>query len=162
MILPGHLAGAWLAARALRADMAGAMAAAMFPDVVDKPLRWRLGVTPNDRIPAHTLLGWGLTTTVVAWACGGRRAVGWAVGYGAHLLGDQVNAHLNPGRLYPGWPFVRYRMYGGPTSLGSSLRDFGRASLAFEALVTAAGVWTFWRAYKRRKRCHLLEAEEES
>jgi len=149
MILPGHLASAWLAARALRADMRGAIAAAMFPDLVDKPLRWVLRVTPNDRIPAHTLLGWGLTTAIVAGIFGRERAIGWAVGYGAHLLGDGVNAHLNPGRLYLGWPLVRYRMHVGPTGLGSSLADFGHASLAFEALVTAVGGLAMWRAWRR-------------
>ena len=74
MILPGHLASAWLAARGLRTDLGGAMAAAMFPDLVDKPLRWVFRVTPNDRLPAHTLLGWWLTTAVVGALWGRRRA----------------------------------------------------------------------------------------
>ncbi|MGC9360731.1 MAG: metal-dependent hydrolase [Anaerolineae bacterium] len=146
MILPGHLASAWMAARAARADVGGAMAASMAPDLVDKPLRWILRVTPNDRIPAHTLLGWGLTTAAVAWLFGRDRAVGWAVGYGTHLLGDGVNAHLNPGRLYLGWPFVRYRMHVGPTGLGSSLAHFSPSSLVFEGVVTCAGILMMWRA----------------
>jgi len=160
MILPGNLASAWLAARAFHADTAGAMAAAMFPDLVDKPIRWVLRATPNDRIPAHTLLGWGLTTALVRKLWGRRRAAGWATGYGAHLLGDQANAHLNPGRLYLAWPFVRYDMHVGPTGLGSSLRDFGRRSLALEALVTAAGLYAGWRAYGRRGEALLAGAGE--
>ena len=161
MILPGHVASAWLAARGLRTDLGGAMAAAMFPDLMDKPLRWVFRVTPNDRLPAHTLLGWGLTTAVVGALWGRRRAAGWATGYGAHLLGDQANAFLNPGRLYLGWPLVRYAMHTGPTGLGSSLRDFGRRSLALEALVTAVGLYAVWRAYGRRARVRSAGAEEE-
>ena len=151
MILPGHLAGAWLAARAAGADLGGAMAASMAPDLVDKPLRWILRLTPNDRIPAHTLLAWVLTTAVVARLFGRDRASGWAVGYGAHLIGDGVNAHLNPGRLYLGWPFVRYRMHVGPTGIGSSLADFSAASLVLEGLVTGVGLVAMWRAWRR---CH--------
>ena len=148
MILPGHLASAWLAARAVGADLVGAMAASMAPDLVDKPLRWILRLTPNDRIPAHTLLAWVLTTAVVARLFGRGRASGWAVGYGAHLVGDGVNAHLNPGRLYLGWPFVRYRMHVGPTGLGSSLADFAAASLIFEGLVTGVALVAMWRAWR--------------
>jgi hypothetical protein len=149
VILPGHLASAWLAARTFRADVGGAMAASMAPDLVDKPLRWILRVTPNDRIPAHTLLAWALTTTAAASLFGRDRAVGWAVGYGTHLLGDGVNAHLNPGRLYLGWPFVRYRMHVGPTGPGSSLADFSEVSLVFEGLVTAIGLIAMWRVWRR-------------
>ena len=148
MILPGHLASAWMAARGLRTDMRAAMGAAMFPDLIDKPLRWVFGVTPNDRLPAHTLLGWGLTTALVGVLWGRRRAAGWATGYGAHLLGGQVNAYLNPGRLYLAWPFVRYRMHTGPTGLGSSLKDFGGRSLTLEALVTLVGLYAMWRHHR--------------
>lgn len=143
MIFPGHLAAATLAARALKADRGASLASSMFPDLIDKPVRWLFGITPNDRIPAHTLLACLLTTTVSRVVAGKRFGYGWLVGYGSHLLCDEVNAHLNPGRIYFWWPFKRYEMHVGPTGLSSSLGDFSSASLLVEAVTVlcALGVW---------------------
>ncbi|MBM3187841.1 MAG: metal-dependent hydrolase [Chloroflexi bacterium] len=149
MILSGHVAAAAAAAKCTHTDMRGAMAAAMWPDLIDKPTRWLLRLTPNDRIPAHSLLGW-VCSTLLAWHLGGRRfARGFAVGYGAHLLGDELNAYLNPGRLYFWWPFQRYAMHIGPTGLSSSLDDFSRASLLAEGLVTVIGT-VIWLSRRRQ------------
>ena len=148
MILPGHVAAAVLAASGLHANLRGSLAASMFPDLVDKPLRWLWHVTPNDRIPAHSLLGCVLST-LGAWTLGGRSfGRGWLVGYGAHLACDELNAHLNPGRIYFWWPFRRYTMHRGPTGLSSSLNDFSPASVMVEAAITALGLW-FWCARRR-------------
>jgi len=136
MIFPGHVAAADLAGRAFKVDRRGSLAACMFPDLVDKPVRWLFHLAPNDRIPAHTLPFWFLTTVLVRLLAGRRLARGWLVGYGAHLACDQLNASLNPGRIYPLWPFVHYEMHEGPTGLKSSLADFSPASLALEASVT--------------------------
>ncbi len=144
MILPGHIASAYLASRVTGADLRGALAASMFPDFVDKPIRWLWRLTPNDRIPAHTLLFWATTTLLARLLAGPRLAQGWAVGYGAHLLGDEINAHLNPGRIYFWWPFRRYTMHTGPTGLGSSLSDFTPASLVVE-LATVLIAWRIWQ-----------------
>jgi hypothetical protein len=154
MILPGHLAAAYLAGRLCNSDWRGAMAAAMFPDLIDKPLRWLLRRTPNDRIPAHTGLAWALTTAAARRWGGTDYARGWLVGYGAHLVCDEVNAHLNPGRIYFLWPFRRYTMHVGPTGLKSSLNDFRPASLAVEGAIVAlaAAVWLAAGARDRRAR----------
>lgn len=150
MIFPGHVAAAILASRATSTDLGGSLAASMFPDLVDKPVRWILRVTPNDRIPAHTLLGW-LLTALVARVIGGQRfARGWLVGYGSHLLCDEINAHLNPGRIYPLWPFVRYRMHTGPTGLSSSLDDFSPASLVVEGGVVLLAAGALVRGARQR------------
>ena len=135
MILPGHIASAYLASRATGASLTGALAASMFPDLIDKPVRWILDVTPNDRIPAHTAWFWLGTTWLARLVAGRRVAEGWAIGYGAHLLGDEINAHLNPGRIYFWWPLKRYRLHRGPTGLSSSLADFSPASLLVEGSV---------------------------
>jgi len=152
VILPGHIAAAYLAARALGTDQRAGMAACMFPDLVDKPVRWLLRVTPNDRIPAHTLLACLVTYAGVRLLFGRRAARGWLVGLGAHLLCDQANAYLNPGRLYLWWPFKRYQMHTGPTGLSSSLNDFSPASLLLEGGVVglALVVWLFSRARRRQ------------
>jgi hypothetical protein len=147
VIFPGHVAAAYLASKATRADMRGALAASMFPDLIDKPVRWILRLTPNDRIPMHSLLGWMSSSALALALCGRRKAQGWWVGYGAHLLCDEINAHLNPGRIYFWWPFRRYAMHRGPTGLQSSLGDFRSASLVVEGLVAAIGslVWALGR-----------------
>jgi len=136
MILPGHIAAAWLASQITHTDTRANLAVSMFPDLVDKPIRWLLRLTPNDRIPAHSALFWVLTS-MLAWSLRGRRfAHGWISGYAAHLLCDELNAHLNPGRIYFWWPFKRYSMHVGPTGLSSSLNDFSPYSLAIEGLLT--------------------------
>jgi len=152
VILPGHLAAAWISGSALGADLSGTFTAAMFPDIVDKPIRWILGITPNDRLPAHTLLGWLLTTIIAKSWCGDRFAKGWALGYGAHLACDRINASFNPGRLYLLWPLRRYHYHQGPTGLSSSLRDFKGTSLLFEMTLTLLGGIVFWTAIKPRRR----------
>lgn len=149
MILPGHVAAAYLATKLCRTERLGTYAACMFPDIVDKPVRWLLRRTPNDRIPAHTALAWALTTAAVWRWRGPDCARGWLVGYGVHLACDEVNAHLNPGRLYLWWPFKRYEMHVGPTGLQSSLADFRPASLAVEGALTLAGA-AAWLVHRRR------------
>ena len=68
MSLPGHGAAAYLAQRLLKTERQATCAACMFPDLVDKPVRWLLRRTPNDRIPAHTALVCAATTLgVLRW-----------------------------------------------------------------------------------------------
>jgi membrane-bound metal-dependent hydrolase YbcI (DUF457 family) len=65
-----------------------------FPDLVDKPLGWTLGVLPGGRSLAHSLLTLAVVASVVlALARRYRRpAVGWAFVVGAvlHLAGDAL------------------------------------------------------------------------
>jgi len=140
MILPGHLAAVYLVAQAPAFKGKGIWWAAMFPDLVDKPLRWVCRVTPNDRLPAHSGLGW-LLATAGAWLLHGRDwACSFGAGYGIHLLCDALNARLNRGRVYWLWPFKRYQLHVGPTGRVSSLRDFKWRSLLIEAGLTALGL----------------------
>lgn len=140
MILPGHLSAALLVSELLPGDRRGLWWAAMFPDMVDKPLRWLLKVTPNDRLPAHSGTAWALSTAAVWRLGGGALASGWGLGYGVHLLCDALNARLNRGRVYWLWPFKRYEFHVGPTGLASSLRDFKWRSLLIEAGLTLLGL----------------------
>lgn len=152
MILPGHLSAAYLASRVLGVDLRSAMASAMAPDMVDKPLRWLLGWTPNDRIPAHTATAWALSTLLVERLFGRMNALGWATGFGAHLACDRLNAQLNRGRIYFWWPWRHYDMHTGPTGLASSLRDFGRRSLLGEAALTLFGIAVALQRYAASQR----------
>ncbi len=148
MIFPGHVAAAYLVSNALGTDRRTTLAVSMFPDLVDKPVRWIFGITPNDRIPAHTCAAWVLTSGIMRLLFGSRVAIGWATGYGSHLLCDEINAHLNPGRIYFWWPFKRYAMHVGPTGLKSSLNDFKPVSVALEAGVTLLALGLWWRTYR--------------
>jgi len=74
--------------RYLGADLAPAMVGGMFPDLVDKTLCQVLHLTPSGRMYAHTLLGLGLSATIVRAARGSRQACSWALGYGGHLVAD--------------------------------------------------------------------------
>lgn len=84
-----------------------------FPDLVDKPLAWSVGVLPSGISLAHSIFFAvpiaGLTVLV------GRRigrpdaAVGFAVGYLSHLPGDFLYPLLLGGGVYPDaflWPVV--------------------------------------------------------
>lgn len=84
----------------------------LFPDLVDKPLAWGLGVLPAGRSLAHSLLVVG-PLLVVAVSLGRgvvrRRTVAFAVAYLSHLVGDVVYPLVTDGRLVLGflvWPLV--------------------------------------------------------
>jgi hypothetical protein len=83
------------------------------PDLVDKPLAWSLGVLPNGRSLAHSLVLAG-AVLVVLWVAARRidRAepvVALAVGYLSHLAGDALYPALagDWGALaFLGWPLL--------------------------------------------------------
>ncbi|WP_276301496.1 metal-dependent hydrolase [Halorussus lipolyticus] len=84
-----------------------------FPDLVDKPLAWMVGVLPSGHSLAHSLLV-ALPVSALAVTAGmalGRRRVGaaFAFGYLSHLPGDAfypllVGGEANYGFLF--WPIV--------------------------------------------------------
>jgi membrane-bound metal-dependent hydrolase YbcI (DUF457 family) len=65
-----------------------------FPDLIDKPLAWNLGVLPNGRSLAHSLLTATLVVLVLQVLLRRRRrgaiATAFAVGYVSHLFGDAL------------------------------------------------------------------------
>lgn len=96
----------------------------VFPDVVDKPLAWWLGVLPSGRSFAHSLITLVLVSAVV-WAFAeayDRReiAIGWTVGYASHLLGD-VAEPLYHGRYdeitFLLWPILPAPPYTEPANV---------------------------------------------
>jgi hypothetical protein len=84
-----------------------------FPDLVDKPLAWSLGVLPSGTSLAHSLL----FALPVCWLVGsfarrhgaGDAGVAFAVGYLLHLPADAVYGFLLGGSVSVGfffWPLV--------------------------------------------------------
>lgn len=84
-----------------------------FPDLVDKPLSWTIGILPSGHSLAHSLLvalpAAALAVTA-AWALGRRRVgAAFAFGYLAHLPGDVFYPALVGGGPNYGfllWPLV--------------------------------------------------------
>ena len=80
-----------------RLDGAAAVAVVIgtqFPDLVDKPLAWGLGVLPAGRSLAHSMLTAAAVSAIVLYAAARRdrldQALAFVVGYGTHLLGDVI------------------------------------------------------------------------
>lgn len=123
MFITGHVAAALLASRRWTLDPRIAIAAALFPDLVDKPAKI-LNLVPTGRMPSHTLLVLGLTTTAVLLADrrfrrAGRWAAAWVVGYVAHLALDfaDVVPLLWPFAAYPSPQFPIMGTRAAPTPL---------------------------------------------
>ncbi|ELZ10992.1 membrane-bound metal-dependent hydrolase [Halovivax asiaticus JCM 14624] len=67
---------------------------ALFPDLVDKPLSWTVGVFPSGYAVAHSAFVYPVFALLV-WSRLGRRgseplAVAFLVGHASHLVGDVV------------------------------------------------------------------------
>ena len=152
MILPGHLGAGYLAAYYLHLDKRVALAAAIFPDLVDKTARYVLDISPSGRIPMHSLLGWSFSAAWIGLLTRRRRpALAWAAGYATHLLADVLTdlLHAQEGSPYLLWPFVplapsRYQ------SLLDGLLEYGPWTWALEAGVA---IWAFllWLTGRRRR-----------
>jgi hypothetical protein len=89
-----------------------------FPDLVDKPLAWGLGVLPSGRSLAHSLFVAGVVASLVmAYAESRNRGTeggAFGIGYLSHLVGDSL--YVVPARawdqlaflLWPAVPAVDY------------------------------------------------------
>ena len=122
----GHLAVGYLAAVASRRpldDRAALLLAfgTQFPDLVDKPLAWYLGVIPNGRSLAHSAIVATLLL-IVLWRIVDNRelVLAFGLGYASHLAADGLYPLLE-GRFaelaYLGWPLLAPVEYTGSTSI---------------------------------------------
>lgn len=126
-----------------------------FPDLVDKPLAWYLGVIPNGRSLAHSLITATAVCALVVWVAHryrrGEVGVAFAVGYLAHLPGDAVGALRSENYdalAFFLWPVLPPVEYAGETSfaahfakLQASLTPTPSAELAI--FVFALLVWSY-------------------
>lgn len=123
----------------------------LFPDLVDKPLAWYLGVLPTGRTLAHSLLVLVPLVLVVAVLASraGRPAVGvaFAVGALSHALVDALPAlwgGTDPGFLL--WPVVPVEPYeSGAPSVLALLSDSLRDPYFLSEFVFAALAFLLWR-----------------
>jgi membrane-bound metal-dependent hydrolase YbcI (DUF457 family) len=103
---PGHIATTLLLSRLARADTPPAVVGTLVPDFIDKPLAWVLHVIPGGRYLAHSLTAALLLSAVLGRLLGWGTAKGFAVGYVAHLLGDQSFGGQVPWLM----PLLKYNM----------------------------------------------------
>ena len=162
MILPGHVACAVLCRRYLRCDLRLALAASLLPDVIDKLLYHVLHITPNSRLPMHTLLAWLASTALVAfiawlvgkgWGLGGRGwgsaiapnpytlyLVPWFLAYGLHLLCDSPLAGGDVPFLWP-WRAYDFTSPIRPWAFLFGLDDWPVHTLIVESLLVIATIF---------------------
>ena len=160
-----HLAGGYLVVSLLwrlrghRVDGAVALAAAVgtqFPDLVDKPLAWGVGVLPAGRSLTHSLFTATAVSVGVLYVAAryDRPSTGRAfvVGYGSHLVGDVI-PKLPAGDFdsltFLLWPLLPLPAYDGAGPVVANLADSSAtpvasllaspARLAFGVVVVA--VW---------------------
>jgi len=162
-----HLAFGYLVVSVLwrlrghRVDGAVAFAAAVgtqFPDLVDKPLAWVLGVLPAGRSLAHSVFTAAVVSAVVlasARRWGGREpALAFVAGYASHLAGDAL-PKLPAGNVdsltFLLWPLLPLPEYEGAGAVAASLSDLLASPAAYlltspVRLVFLAVVLALWRA----------------
>lgn len=126
--------------------------ASVFPDLVDKPLAWHLGVLPTGRTLAHSLLV--LVPVCVAIYLLARRydrpayGIAFTIGAISHSLVDAMPAlwgGTDPGFLL--WPIVPVEPYenGAPTVLGLLADSISDPYFLSEFVLLAVAI-VLWRA----------------
>ncbi|RQG96169.1 metal-dependent hydrolase [Natrarchaeobius oligotrophus] len=122
-----------------------------FPDLVDKPLAWYLGVLPTGRTLAHSLLLLvPLSVLVYAIAVRAEKpeyGIAFAIGVLSHALVDTIPAlwgGTDPSFLL--WPLVPVEPYenGAPTVFGLLLDSLGDPYFLSEFLFAALAL-VMWR-----------------
>ena len=125
---------------------------ALLPDLIDKPLAWRLDVLPYGRTLAHSLLLAGAALVVVGLVA---RRYGhltaysaFAIGYLAHLAGDGYQPFLlgEWGDLFfLAWPLAAVPETNEVTSVLAQLQRLEpEPFFLFGVAVTVAGMALWW------------------
>lgn len=156
----GHAAVAYLcysgSTRLRSAEPPGALAVvavligSSFPDLVDKPLSWYLGVLPTGRTLAHSLLVLVPLSLVVFLLARrvGRQEIGVAFGVGAltHALVDAIPAlWLGPEpATHLLWPVTTVEPYESSPTILALLRDSLSDPWFFVEFVLAAAALFLW------------------
>lgn len=124
-----------------------------FPDLVDKPLAWSLGVLPNGRSLAHSLVTALLVVALVELVARrrgyGSIATAFAVGYFSHLVGDALYPALS-GDYYSlgflAWPVVAPIEYETEPSFLAHLTELSLDSLVAFEMGLGLAVFVLWLA----------------
>lgn len=121
-----------------------------FPDLVDKPLAWSLGLLPAGRSLAHSLITFVLLVGLLHAVCRhwghDELSIAFGIGYLTHLLGDALAPALAGDYYYLGflgWPLISAIDYG-EESFAANLPSidalaFSTVEVALAALIV--GLW---------------------
>lgn len=122
-----------------------------FPDLVDKPLAWTLGVLPSGRSLAHSLFAVAVLAAAALYLARrfdrGREARAFVVGHLSHLLGDALVPLVELDATFLTflvWPLYPPPPYASDSSFVAHVADLSLTPLlAFEFLLTALAlaVW---------------------
>ena len=122
-----------------------------FPDIVDKPLSWSLGVLPTGRSLTHSLLVATLIIVAVEAVLRRRNRGGlanaFAFGYLTHIAGDAVFPFLSGDYELLGfllWPVVPAIEYESEPSFMYFLRQFSLTSFTAVELLLLVAVVGLW------------------
>lgn len=126
-----------------------------FPDLVDKPLAWYIGVLPYGRTLAHSLLV-AVPVVMVVGLIARRRnrplvGVAFGIGYLSHLLGDSLSGIVSQawGDLF----FLVWPLAAAPdeetVGLLAHLRDIEGSPLVLFGLVLTVAMLALWNSHGR-------------
>ncbi|ELZ98027.1 putative membrane-bound metal-dependent hydrolase [Haloferax mucosum ATCC BAA-1512] len=127
-----------------------------FPDLVDKPLAWNLGLLPTGRSLAHSMLTFALVAVVLYRATkdGPRseEAVAFLAGYGTHIVGDVlpvvVAGDLDEA-VFVFWPLVPAVDYGPEIGAIARFRALELTPSVVAQMAVAVVVVLWWYARSR-------------
>ena len=124
-----------------------------FPDLVDKPLAWSLGLIPNGRSLAHSLLTAIVLVTVLELLLrrydAGSVATAFGVGYLSHLFTDALYPALAGEYYFLGflaWPIVPPVEYAAEPNIMAHFRNLSLNSFVAFELGLGVFVFFFWLA----------------
>ncbi|MFC7130073.1 metal-dependent hydrolase [Haloferax chudinovii] len=126
-----------------------------FPDLVDKPLAWYVGVLPTGRSLAHSIFTFFLVAVVltqIGWRVDRDEAVfAFLFGYFTHIVGDIIPPLLDGERYYATfflWPALPAVDYGTELTLLPRLRALDPSPVLFVqfGLLTLVAIGWYLRA----------------
>lgn len=121
-----------------------------FPDLVDKPLAWSLGLIPSGRMLAHSVFTTAIVVAVVLYVTRERftaEGSAFSVGYASHLLGDalaSLRAGTYSGMEFLFWPFLGSARPDGETSVIARLLELQPSEVVaadFHLFVLVVSLW---------------------
>ena len=121
-----------------------------FPDLIDKPLSWRLGLLPTGRSLAHSLVILVpvvvLVSLVAARYDRAEYGIAFSVGALSHVLADSLPVLWGDAEIaYLLWPLFAVEPYpsGPPTVVGLLVESLGNPYFLFEFALAglAVGLW---------------------
>ena len=122
-----------------------------FPDLVDKPLAWTVGLLASGRSLTHSLLTATIVIGLLGWYARRRGrsdlAFAFAVGYLSHLLGDAIGPFIDGEYVYLtflGWPLLPPPPYGTEEGFLAHFGNFALTPASTVGLALAVTLLALW------------------